>query len=156
VEVTVITISDRAYRGMYEDLSGQAMEEALNRSFPEIKVERKLVLDDQDKLLEALRQSLTSDFIFTTGGTGIGERDITPDVCSVFCDKALPGVAEILRAKSFEKTPNALLSRGYAGIKNKTIIINFPGSLSAVKLGMEIFMPIMPHAMEMINNGDHS
>jgi molybdopterin adenylyltransferase len=155
VKVTVITISDRAANGIYQDLSGQAIEDILRNYFIEIELVRKLVPDEKDKLLAVLQQSLAADFILTTGGTGISARDITPEVCAEFCDKELPGVAELLRAKSYEQTKNAILSRGYAGIKNKTIIVNFPGSVTAAKFCIELLLPVMEHALKMINNSEH-
>lgn len=155
MKVIVITISDRAANGIYQDLSGQAIEDILRSKFENITVERQLVPDAKDKLLEVLQKSLTADVVLTTGGTGISERDITPEVCAGFCDKELPGIAEFLRAKSYEQTPNALLSRNYAGIKNKTMIVNFPGSIAAAKYCTELLLPIMEHAIAMLNNERH-
>ena len=155
MKVAVITISDRAYNGQYGDLSGPAIEKILTENLDKIEVERVIVPDEKDKVLKSLKDYAAFDFIITTGGTGLSERDITPEVCEEYCDKAIPGIAEVLRARSYEKTPNAMLSRGYAGLKNKTIIVNFPGSVKAVTQCTHILLMIMEHATKMVNNEKH-
>lgn len=151
MKVTVITVSDRAYSGEYNDLSGQIIEDILAVNFKNVEVKRILVPDEEEKITEALENSVDSDFIFTTGGTGLTKRDITPEVCEKFCTKPVPGVSEILRAESYKQTPNAMLSRGYAGMKGKTLIVNFPGSPKAAKMCTEILIPVMPHVMELLD-----
>ena len=155
MKVTVITVSDRAFKGIYEDLSGSAIEKILKQHFDNIEISKIIVPDEEKQLLEVLDNSLKSDFVITTGGTGLSERDITPDVCEKYCDKSLPGIAEILRAESYKKTPHAMLSRGFSGIKNKTVVVNFPGSVNAVTLCAKILIPIMEHAVKMLNNEAH-
>jgi molybdopterin adenylyltransferase len=155
MKVTVITISDRAARGIYEDLSGPAIEKILKDNVDNIDISRTIVPDEKDDILKALQDASSSDFILTTGGTGLSKRDITPEICEAYCDNSLPGIAEILRSESFKETPNAMLSRGYAGIKGKTIIVNFPGSVKAVTLCTRILLPIMGHAIKMINDEGH-
>lgn len=155
VKVTVITVSDRAFKGIYEDLSGPAIENILKQHIDNIEISGVIVPDEEEQLLKALNNALESDFIITTGGTGLSDRDITPDVCEKYCDKALPGIAEILRAESYKETPQAMLSRGFAGIKNKTVIVNFPGSVKAVNLCTKILIPVMEHAVKMLNNEGH-
>ena len=109
----------------------------------------------EDEILKALKSAASADFILTTGGTGLSARDITPEICEEYCDKSLPGIAETLRSESYKETPHAMLSRGYAGIKNKTVIVNFPGSVKAVTLCTRILLPVMGHAVKMINNEGH-
>lgn len=155
MKVTVITISDRASKGEYEDLSGPKIEEILKENMDPLIIERFIVPDDKTELLQALKQSSSSNFIITTGGTGISERDITPDVCQEYCDKEIPGIAELLRFESYNQTPTAMLSRGYAGMKGKTIIVNFPGSLKAVTLCTKVLIPVMRHAIKMLDNQGH-
>ena len=152
MKVTVITVSDRAYSGEYADLSGQIIEDILIKNFENIKINRILIPDEEFAIVESLEKSISSDFILTTGGTGLSKRDITPEVCEKFCDKPVPGISEILRIESYKETPFAMLSRGYAGVKNNTLIVNFPGSPKAAKLCTEILIPIMPHFMEIIKN----
>jgi len=155
MKVTVITISDRAARGIYEDLSGPAIEKILQDNLENITVARIVVPDEKDEILKALRVAASSDFILTTGGTGLSARDITPETCREYCDRELPGIAEALRSESYKETPHALLSRGYAGMKDKTIIVNFPGSVKAVNLCTKILLPVMQHAIKMVNDEGH-
>jgi len=153
--VTVITVSDRASRGEYEDLSGPEIEVILLEHYPECRINRVVVPDEADKIRRVLELSLRDDYILTTGGTGISPRDQTPDVCRAFCDKELPGIAEILRAESYRETPLAMLSRGYAGLKDRTIVVNFPGSVKAARLCTNVLIPIMDHSGKMLRGEGH-
>jgi molybdopterin adenylyltransferase len=155
MKVTVITISDRASKGIYEDLSGQKIEKMLIKNIASLELNRLIVADEKKEILDALMNSLSSDFIFTTGGTGISPRDITPEVTRDFIDKELPGISEIIRAKSYLETPNSMLSRGISGIKGNSIIINFPGSLKAVTLCMQIVIPVLEHSIKMLKGEGH-
>jgi molybdopterin adenylyltransferase len=155
MKVTVLTISDRASKGIYEDLSGPAIEKILKEGIAAVEISRIIVPDEGDEILKAMQGAASSDFILTTGGTGLSERDITPEICEEYCDRSLPGISEMLRSESYKETPHAMLSRGYAGIKNKTVIVNFPGSVKAVTLCTRILLPVMGHAVKMINNEGH-
>lgn len=155
MKVTVLTLSDRASRGEYEDLSGPEIEKILLESYPDCKINRLIIPDERDPLEDALNQALGSDYIITTGGTGISPRDITPDICRNFCDKELPGISEILRSESYKETPQAMLSRGYSGLKDQTIIVNFPGSVKAVRLCTRVLIPIMNHSGKMLRGEGH-
>jgi len=155
VTVAVITISDRASRGEYADRSGPEIENLLHARFPDAVVVREIVPDEEQQLRAALNRHLDADFIFTTGGTGLSEQDITPEVSAAFCDRALPGISEILRARSYRETEFAMLSRGYAGMKGKTILVNFPGSVKAVRLCTRTLLPVLEHALEMMYGGRH-
>ncbi len=155
MRVAVITISDRASRGEYEDLSGPEIEAIVKSFYPEAVITREIVPDERRAILASLEQHLGVDYILTTGGTGIGPRDITPEVCAAFCERALPGIAETLRAESYRETPQAMLSRGFAGLKGKTIVVNFPGSLKAVRLCARTLAPIMDHSLKMLRGGGH-
>jgi molybdopterin adenylyltransferase len=155
MKVTVITISDRASKGIYEDLSGPAIEKIIKETIADAEISRVIVPDEKDEIIKALQDAACADFILTTGGTGLSKRDITPEVCREYCDSSLPGISEILRSESYKETPHAMLSRGYAGIKNNTVIVNFPGSVKAVTLCTKILLPIMGHAIKMINNEGH-
>jgi molybdopterin adenylyltransferase len=155
VTVAVITISDRASRGEYEDRSGPAVEQEVRSRFPDAVVSRYIVADETDRILGALNRFAEADFILTTGGTGISPRDVTPEATRGFCDRELPGVSEALRAESARETPYAMLSRGYAGLHGSTIVVNFPGSLAAVRLCMKVLSPIMEHAISMVRGQGH-
>jgi len=155
MKVTVITISDRASKGIYEDLSGPKITEILLEKIRNIQIKRTIVPDERTKIRNCLKLNLNSDFIITTGGTGISERDITPEICRQFCDKELPGISDIIRAESYKETPMAMLSRGFSGMKGKTIIVNFPGSVKAVTLCTKVLSKIMEHALKMIRGEGH-
>lgn len=155
MKAAVITISDRASKGIYEDLSGPEIENILGEIVPSCKIERTIVPDEADDILKALKLFEGFDFILTTGGTGIGPRDITPNVTEEYCDRQLPGISETLRAESLKETNSAMLSRGYSGMKDNTIIVNFPGSVKAVRLCTRVIAPVMIHAVKMINGEGH-
>ena len=155
MKAAVITISDRASKGIYEDLSGSEIERILNEIVPSFEVEKTIVPDEAAGILKALESFKGYDFILTTGGTGIGPRDITPNVTEEYCDRELPGISETLRAESLKETNSAMLSRGYSGMKDNTIIVNFPGSLKAVQLCARVVAPVMIHAVKMIKGEGH-
>jgi molybdopterin adenylyltransferase len=155
VKVNVITISDRASRGEYEDLSGPEIEKLLREGYPGVEVMRTIVPDEADRIREALEAAQTADFVLTTGGTGISPRDLTPQVTREFCESELPGISEALRAASLRETSSAMLSRGFAGMRGKTIVVNFPGSVKAVRLCTSLIIPVMEHALRMILGEGH-
>jgi len=155
MKVTVITISDRAYNKIYEDLSGKEIITILKNYDENIEINYVLVPDEKKMISNALKDNTDSNYILTTGGTGLSKRDVTPEVTEDFCEKELPGIAETLRFESLKETKNAMLSRGYAGIKDKTIVINFPGSVKAVRLCTKVILPILKHGIMMINGESH-
>ncbi len=155
MKVAVITLSDRASKGIYEDLSGPKITEIIKEKYPDVNIRNIIIPDEKGELLDAMQLNSDSDFIITTGGTGISERDITPEVCREYCDKELPGISEIIRAESYKETPMAMLSRGFSGMKGKTIIVNFPGSVKAVTLCTKVLSQIMEHALKMIRGKGH-
>jgi len=155
LEVTVITVSDRAFRGEYQDLSGPTIVEMINESDVTANVTFTIVPDEKDLLKKAIQDNLDKDYILTTGGTGISPRDITPEVTASLCDKDLPGISEMLRLESYKETKNAVFSRGYSGIRGNTIIINFPGSVKAVSLCTRLILPLMEHGYNMLRGGKH-
>ncbi len=155
MNVVVITISDRASRGEYQDASGPEIEKEVKSRFPDATVTRRVVPDEANQILSALQDAAGADFILTTGGTGISPRDVTPETTLRFIDKELPGISESLRAQSHAETPAAVLSRGVAGIKGSTIVVNFPGSLEAARLCMKVLGPVMGHALRMLRGEGH-
>jgi molybdenum cofactor synthesis domain-containing protein len=158
VRVAVVTISDRASRGEYEDLSGPEIARLVLAAFPDAAVPRRVVPDEADAILAALgaEAAAGADVILTTGGTGLSPRDVTPEVTCRFCDRETPGIAEALRSQSYAETPAAMLSRGYAGLRGTCLVVNFPGSVKAVRRCMEVFGPVMEHALRMIRGEGHS
>ncbi|HTO22648.1 MAG TPA: MogA/MoaB family molybdenum cofactor biosynthesis protein [Spirochaetia bacterium] len=153
--VAVITISDRAARGEYEDLSGPEVERAVRDRYPTAAVSRSVVPDEPAAILAALEARAGADFILTTGGTGLSARDVTPEVTRRFCEREIPGIAEVIRAQSYAETPAAMLSRGTAGLRGSTIVVNFPGSPRAVRLCMKVLGPVMEHALRMVRGEGH-
>ena len=153
--VSVITISDRASRGEYPDLSGPEIVSILREAFPEVRVAAEVVPDESEAIVAAFQRHLQADFILTTGGTGLSDRDMTPEATRGYCERELPGIAEALRAESYKETPTAVLSRGVAGIRGDTIIVNFPGSVKAVRLCTRVLIPVMEHALSMLRGEGH-
>ena len=155
LEIAVITISDRAFRGEYADISGPTIVDIINESKLTTNVTLTIVPDDRAQIRTAILQNIEKDYIITTGGTGISPRDVTPEVTEEICDKELPGVAEMLRFESYKQTRNAVFSRGYCGIRDKCIIINFPGSIEAVTLCTQLLLPILEHGKKMLHGEKH-
>lgn len=150
-KVLVITLSDRASRGVYEDKSGPEVERLISEFFESLKwqfsVESTIIPDDEEILIEQLERAHEHhyDLLITTGGTGIGARDITPDVVKQMLDKEIPGIMEMIRLKYGAEKPNALLSRGVAGIMGNTFVYTLPGSVKAVKEYMEEITKTLKH-----------
>jgi len=156
----VITLSDRAYAGEYEDRSGPRLTELLTSFFDSQKwlhdIENVVIPDDEQALsallLDAVEQGV--DFIFTTGGTGIGPRDISPEVVKSVIQKEVPGIMENIRLKYGQEKPNALLSRGVAGVADNSILFALPGSVKAVNEYMEEIVKSMRHMVYMLHGLD--
>ena len=155
MKILVLTISDRASGGVYEDRSGPAVLEVLQAGIPGAEIERLVVPDDEAKIEQAFEAHLDKDVILTTGGSGIDPRDVTPDVTVRFCDALIPGIAEHLRRESFGETPYALLSRAVAGRKGTTIIVNLPGSVKGARFCAGLLVEILPHACAMVRGEGH-
>ena len=153
--ICIVTISDRASRGEYEDRSGPEIVDIVSRRFPESTLVTEIVPDEIDSILGAFSRHGDADFILTTGGTGISDRDVTPEATRSYCDREVPGIAEMLRAESYKETPMAVLSRGVAGTRGKTMIVNFPGSVKAVRLCTTLLIPVMEHAIRMALGQGH-
>jgi molybdopterin adenylyltransferase len=155
MKILVLTISDRASEGVYEDRSGPTVEEVLRAGIQGAGIERLVVPDDAAKIEQAFEAHLDRDVILTTGGSGIGPRDVTPDVTARFCDALIQGIAEHLRRESYRETPYALLSRAVAGRKGRTIIVNLPGSVKGARFCAELLVEILPHACAMVRGEGH-
>ena len=156
MRVSVVTVSDRASRGEYEDLSGPEIERILRESVPGIQIERRIVPDEPEAILEAFRASGDADWILTTGGTGPAPRDVTPEATRRWIDRELPGIAEALRTESYRETRNAVFSRGISGMRGCQFVVNFPGSVKAVRLCTSALAPLLEHGIRMASGEGHS
>lgn len=156
IRLAVLCISDRSNAGTREDLSGPAIIDSLNDICETVSYE--IVPDERPAIEEALirlSDKTGAKVIITTGGTGFGPRDVTPEATLAVSTKMAPGIAEAIRAKSLEITPYAMLSRAVSAIRGNCLIINFPGSPKACRECSEIVRPILEHAVKMLNGGDH-
>jgi len=160
LQIHIITLSDRASRGLYEDKSGPIIKELCENFFNEkkwrIKIRQQIIPDEAEQLNQILSKAKAdlTDIIFTTGGTGVGPRDITPEVVRPMLDKEIPGIMEMIRMKFGVIKSNAILSRGIAGVMGQSLIYTLPGSPNAIKDYMlEIFKTI-EHVVYMINDMD--
>lgn len=157
-KIKIITLSDRASKGEYEDKSGTKIKEMLNTYLCNKQSEIDLIIipDDKKQLSDILTECKQKhyDYIFTTGGTGISERDITPDVVAGFLDKQIPGIMDSIRIKYGATNPNALISRSIAGVMNKTLVFTLPGSVRAVEEYMNEILKLLNHLLFMLYSLD--
>ena len=152
IKVGILTISDKGSRGEREDLSGKVIEEIVKKINGEVKYYQ-IIPDEKDIIQEELIKAVDKlhlDLILTTGGTGLAKRDVTPDATLEVIEKEVPGISEIIRSESFKKTNRAILSRGVAGIRKESLIINLPGSPKGVRESLEIVLEALPHGIEIL------
>jgi molybdenum cofactor synthesis domain-containing protein len=152
MRAAILTMSDKGARGERSDLSGPSLEKWLGERGV-ITVEYGMVPDDLETIAATLKSWSDSgrfDLILTTGGTGVSPRDVTPDATLGIIDRVIPGFGEVMRMRSLEKTPHAIISRAVAGIRGKTLIINLPGSPKGAVENLEAVWPAIPHAVAKI------
>ncbi|MFC2066043.1 molybdopterin adenylyltransferase [Chloroflexota bacterium] len=148
----ILTISDKGAQGQRHDESGEVIRDTLSRLGSHV-VMYEIIPDEKEIIADKLAvwaDSGNVDVVLTTGGTGLSPRDVTPEATLSVIDKVVPGFAEIMRAKTFDTTPMAILSRATAGVRSRCLIINLPGSPKAVRECLEIVLPAIPHAVEII------
>jgi len=155
VKIAVITVSDRASSGVYKDASGPAIVEIIAERWPEASIETEVVPDGIDSVTVALDRHADADWILTTGGTGPSPLDRTPEATVAYCDREMPGLAEFCRSRSLEETPNAVFSRGFAGMKGSQYIVNCPGSVKAAAFHARILVTLFEHGIEMARGKGH-
>ena len=152
IKVGILTISDKGSRGEREDLSGKVIEEIVKKINGEVKYYQ-IIPDEKDIIQEELIKAVDKlhlDLILTTGGTGLAKRDVTPDATLAIIEKEVSGISEIIRSESFKKTNRAILSRGVAGVRKESLIINLPGSPKGVRESLEIILDALPHGIEIL------
>jgi molybdopterin adenylyltransferase len=157
IRAAAITVSDRCARGEQEDISGAVLVKLLRGAGAEV-VAREIVSDDFAPLVEMLKNYSSRndlDLIITTGGTGFAPRDITPEATRAVIEREAPGLAEAMRMRTVEKTPTAILSRAVCGIRGSVLIINLPGSPSAVRECFNAIRDVLPHAVSLLRGNRH-
>ncbi|MFC1959889.1 molybdopterin adenylyltransferase [Chloroflexota bacterium] len=156
MRIVILTISDRSSRGEREDSSGPIIADMIQQAFSDATIIHMGIIPDERHIigqqLKAWSASQRVDVILTTGGTGFAPRDVTPEATRDVIEREAPGMAEAMRAASLQKTPHAMLSRGVVGIRQQTLIINLPGSPKAVRENLEVLLPVLPHAVELLQD----
>jgi len=152
----VLTVSDRSARGEREDQSGPALREAVEEKGGKVVVHA-IVADERQEIEQILRQWCDGenvDVVVTTGGTGCAPRDVTPEATLAVIERNVPGIAEAIRAESLKVTPHAMLSRGVAGIRKRTLIVNLPGSPRGAIESLATILKVIPHAVQLLREDE--
>jgi molybdenum cofactor synthesis domain-containing protein len=155
VKARVIVASNRAWAGVYADSSGPILVSGLRQLG--FDVDEPVVVQDGEPVAEAILAAVADDVdaVVTSGGTGITPTDRTPDITRPLLDYEVPGIAEAIRAPSGDRVPTSALSRGLAGVRGRTLIVNLPGSTGGARDGLAVLGPVLAHAVEQLRGGDH-
>lgn len=156
IRVAILTVSDRASRGVYEDKSGPALQQLVEQALRGTVSDTRIVPDEREQIARCLCEWADNapavDVILTTGGTGFAPRDVTPEATRDVIDKEAPGLAEVMRATALQITPHAMLSRAVTGVRKRTLIINLPGSPKGATENLRAILPVIPHAVALLRD----
>lgn len=154
IKIGIVTCSDRASAGVYEDLSGQAIIDTMNEYLTsDWEPVYRVIPDDQESIESTLCQMADEEnccLVVTTGGTGPALRDVTPEATDAVCDKMMPGFGELMRQVSLQYVPTAILSRQTAGIRNQTLIVNLPGKPKSIRECLDAVFPAIPYCIDLL------
>ena len=154
-KIGIITVSDRASAGVYDDISGQAIRQALDAYLSsDWQAEYRLIPDEQDVIEQTLIELADREsccLIITTGGTGPAKRDVTPEATTAVCDRMMPGFGELMRTESLKYVPTAILSRQTAGLRQDSLIINLPGKPKAIRQCLDAVFPAIPYCIDLMD-----
>lgn len=155
IRIGIINVSDRASKGIYEDIPGKAIVEVLTEYIKSPWEKEYEVIPDEQSLIEKTLIDLADNrkccLIVTSGGTGPAVRDVTPEATEAVCQKILPGFGELMRAKSLTYVPTAILSRQTAGIRNQSLIVNLPGKPKSIRQCLEVVFPAIPYCIDLLD-----
>jgi molybdenum cofactor synthesis domain-containing protein len=152
IRVSILTVSDRSSRGERSDISGPVLQTAVEQQGWQV-IDAAIVPDESDQIAQKLVEWADSgrcDLILTTGGTGFTPRDVTPEATNSIIERQTPGLTQAILVESLKITPHAMLSRAASGIRGRTLIVNFPGSPKAAVENLNIILPVLPHAIELL------
>jgi len=154
IRIGIINVSDRASKGIYEDIPGKVIVETLSEYIKSPWEKEYAVIPDEQYIIEKtmieMADSLKCCLIITSGGTGPSRRDVTPEATEAVCQKILPGFGELMRAKSLTYVPTAILSRQTAGIRNQSLIVNLPGKPKSIRQCLEVVFPAIPYCIDLL------
>ena len=157
MKIAIVTISDRASAGIYEDKSGEEIKKYLSENIQnEYEIVYRLIPDEFEEIVKTLKElvNMKCSLILTTGGTGPAKRDVTPEATKEVIEKELPGFGELMRMHSLKYVPTSILARGTAGVVKNSFILNLPGSPKAIRENLEAVFPAIPYAIDLIG-GDY-
>ncbi|RUO46382.1 molybdopterin adenylyltransferase [Pseudidiomarina aquimaris] len=153
--IGIVTVSDRASAGVYDDISGKAIEATLNDYLTSSWQAYYRLIPDEKDVIEATLRELVDDehccLVVTTGGTGPAERDVTPEATEAVCDRMMPGFGELMRTESLKYVPTAILSRQTAGLRGSSLIVNLPGKPKAIRQCLDAVFPAIPYCIDLMN-----
>lgn len=158
MKIGIITVSDSCSKGKRVDESGETIRKMVKQFSPTM-ISKKIVPDEISEIIKTIKAMIDRqklDLVITTGGTGLGPRDVTPEAVRKLIDKEIPGIGEIMRVEGIKKSPRAILSRSVAGIRKHSLIISLPGSPKGVAESLSLVLDIVPHALSMARGEGHS